>query len=59
MFNCNKPDQFVMCSDCGDFIKHKYAFYATYKHSGIILCKDCAKKLAAEITDRYSNEVAK
>lgn len=59
MLFCNKENQFVMCSDCGDFIKQKYAFYATYKHGGIILCKDCAKKLAAEITDRYSNEVAK
>jgi hypothetical protein len=56
MLFCNKENQFIMCSDCGDFIKHKYAFYATYKHGGIVLCKDCAKKLYENLKDFLNKE---
>ena len=51
MLFCNKENNYLMRSDCGVFIKHKYAFYATYKHSGIILCKSCAKKLYANLKE--------
>ena len=49
MLFCNKENNYVMCSNCCDFIKHKYAFYATYKSGGIILCKDCAEELYSDL----------
>lgn len=51
MLSYEKPDQYVMCSDCGNFIKYKKVFMPEYRHGGIILCKDCAKKLYENLKD--------
>ena len=56
MLSYDKPDQYVMCSNCGGFIKCKRAFFTTYRHSGIILCKDCAKELYENLKDFLNNK---
>lgn len=56
MFSHNKEDQYVMCSNCGNFIKRKKVFCATYRYSGIILCKNCAKELYSNLKNFLNNK---
>ena len=50
-------DRFMLCCDCGYAVKEKAMFKKTYKHTGICLCKSCAKKLRDELLDFTIGEV--
>ena len=56
MFNCKKRDDYMLCSDCGYGVKRSKMFIKSYKHTAVCLCKKCARKLADEINERYTEE---
>lgn len=51
-----KENDYIMCSDCGEYIKTKKTFIKYYKNTAICLCDKCAKKLRMELEDEYGKD---
>lgn len=49
---------YMFCSDCGYAFKEDEIFKRAYKNTAICLCRECALKLAQEITDKYGKTIA-
>ena len=56
MFNCKERETYMLCCDCGYAFKRNKGFVKSYKHTAICLCKKCAKELAKEINEKYTEE---
>lgn len=50
--NGKEREPYVLCSDCGFAVKRSNMFVKSYAHTGICLCKKCARNLAKEINDK-------
>lgn len=46
-------EHYMFCSDCGYALKEEEIFRKAYTNTAICLCRECALKLALEITDQY------
>lgn len=46
-------NRYMFCSDCGYAFKEDEIFQKAYTNTAICLCRECALKLAHEITDQY------
>lgn len=46
-------NRYMFCSDCGYAFKEDKIFKKAYTNTAICLCRECALKLALEITDKY------
>ena len=52
---CGKGREgFMFCCDCGLAVKMSKLFKKSYHNTAICLCKKCAKKLANEINEKYT-----
>ena len=52
---CGKGHEgFMFCCGCGLAIKRSKLFIKSYHNTAICLCKRCAKKLADEINEKYT-----
>lgn len=56
MLNCKKRDDYILCSDCGYGVKRSKIFIKFYKHTAVCLYKNCARKLADEINEKYKDD---
>ena len=54
IINGKEREPYMLCSDCGFAVKRSKMFVKSYKHTAICLCKKCAKKLAEEINEKYT-----
>lgn len=52
-------NRYMFCSDCGYAFKEDEIFKKAYTNTAICLCRECALKLAQEITDQKGNCRAK
>lgn len=53
-FNMGKHQGgYVLCPNCGCFVKQTKSFTKTWDRSALCLCKKCALGLAKEIEERY------
>lgn len=50
-------DDFVLCSNCGHFVKQTKSFIKTLNRSSLCLCRKCAVELAKEIETKYKESV--
>lgn len=51
-------ERYMLCSDCGYAFEEDEIFKRAYKNTAICLCRECALKLAQEITDKYVKTTA-
>ena len=54
---CGKGHEgFMFCCDCGLAVKRSKLFVKSYYQTALCLCKRCAKKLAKEIKEKFTEE---
>lgn len=51
-------EHYMFCSDCGYAFREEEIFQKAYANTAICLCRECALKLAQEITDKEEDKSA-